>query len=199
MASVRKMEALSASLRANMTEDVSDIKRTPSPSPPKRDTSRTRATSGMRKSRGGNADGQPSVDHSQLAFDYDEIRARYEDVLKENESLRADAKRRLESYTRREKKYQDEVEELRGELDRTKKGKPQEDAAMQRLRTDHRQVMDGIDSLQKRTSSVLQEQEKDLLRAFRARLCARASDSPPTPHGWSLERGRRLPLAAFRL
>ena len=110
MASVRKMEALSASLRANMTEDVSDIKRTPSPSPPKRDTGRTRATSGMRKSRGGSADGQPSVDHSQLAFDYDEIRARYEDVLKENESLRADAKRRLESYTRREKKYQDEVE-----------------------------------------------------------------------------------------
>jgi hypothetical protein len=30
--------------------------------------------------------------------------------------------------------------------------------------------MEGITTLQKKTSSVLQEQEKDLLRAFRARL-----------------------------
>ena len=175
-ASQKKMEALSASLRASMPAEASEIKppaRTPSPtstSPAKAPGSNQRkSTSSVRRSRGGN-ETAPSADMSQLALDYEEIRGRYEEVLKENESLRADAKRRLESYTRREKKYQDEVDSLRGELERNAQGKPQEDAHMQRLRNDHKHVLDGIGSLQKRTATVLQEQEKDLLRAFRARL-----------------------------
>ena len=175
-ASQKKMEALSASLRSNMPAEASEIKapaRTPSPtstSPAKAPGSNPRkSTSSVRRSRGG-TEAAPSADMSQMALDYEEIRGRYEEVLKENESLRADAKRRLESYTRREKKYQDEVDSLRGELERSAQGKPQEDAHMQRLRSDHKHVLEGIGSLQKQTATVLQEQEKDLLRAFRARL-----------------------------
>ena len=177
-ASLKKMETRSAELRASMNDDMGDTKsgaaRTPSPSPPKRGPSASgRSGSNLRVTRNGSgATVTPGgADMSQLALDHDEIRARYEDALKENESLRADAKRRLESYTRREKRYQEEAEELRAEISRIGKAKPQEEASlMGQLRTDHRQVMEGIETLQKKTSSVLQEQEKDLLRAFRARL-----------------------------
>ena len=177
-ASLKKMETRSAELRASMNDDMGDTKagaaRTPSPSPPKRGPSATgRSSSILPVARNGSgATVTPGgADMSQLALDHDEIRARYEDALKENESLRADAKRRLESYTRREKRYQEEAEELRAEISRIGKAKPQEEASlMGQLRTDHRQVMEGIETLQKKTSSVLQEQEKDLLRAFRARL-----------------------------
>ena len=149
-ASQKKMEALSANLRSNMNDDMGDTKpsgaaRTPSPSPPKRGPATAgRSGSNLRVTRNvSGATGTPGgADMSQLALDHDEIRARYEDTLKENESLRADAKRRLESYTRREKKYQEEAEELRAEISRIGKAKPQEDASlMGQLRTDHRQVM----------------------------------------------------------
>lgn len=41
---------------------------------------------------------------------------------------------------------------------------------MDNLRRMHRTIMDNVDQVQDRTSQILQEQEKDLLRAFRARL-----------------------------
>jgi|TARA_B110000196_G_scaffold281187_1_gene261772 hypothetical protein len=147
--SLKKMETRSAELRSGMNDDMGDTKpsgaaRTPSPSPPKRGSTAGRSGSNLRATRNvSGATGTPgSAEMSQLALDHDEIRGRYEDTLKENESLRADAKRRLESYTRREKKYQEEAEELRAEISRIGKAKPQEDASlMGQLRTDHKQVM----------------------------------------------------------
>ena len=47
-----------------------------------------------------------------------QVRARYEEVLKENEQLKSEATRRIESSLRREKKYEGELVELRGELSR---------------------------------------------------------------------------------
>ena len=107
---------------------------------------------------------------AQLALDYEEIRHRYEEVLKENETFKMDTKRRLESHTRREHKYRAEIDELRAELERQATAKPKEESHVERLRVDHKKVLQGISSLQERTSSELHEQEKDLLRAFRARL-----------------------------
>ena len=178
-ASQTRMNKLSNSLRANMSDDLNDAKQsgrsTPSQSPRKRgqpvsngSSSNLRGTSRRVPGTEGSTGGH---DVSQLVLDHDEIRASYEDTLKENESLRADAKRRLESYTRREKKFHDEAEELRAELERMRKGKPQQDESlMGQLRSHHSQVMDRVAGLQQKERTVLQEQEKDLLRAFRARL-----------------------------
>jgi len=49
----------------------------------------------------------------------------------------------------------------------------QEDRSrMDPLRNVHEQVLDTISSIQNKTARVLQDQERDLIRAFRARLAA---------------------------
>jgi len=76
----------------------------------------------------------------------------------------------MESYMRRETNYQSEVEDLKAELERQGKARPPEDLRIKDLRRQHGKVMDTIGSMQSREQLALQEQEKDLLRAFRARL-----------------------------
>jgi len=110
------------------------------------------------------------MDVSRLASDYEVVRHRYEDVLKENETLKSEQKRRMESYMRRETSYQGEIEDLKGELERQAKERPPEDERMGALRNQHGKVLDVLGAMQKREQLSLQEQEKDLLRAFRARL-----------------------------
>ncbi|KAG2898897.1 hypothetical protein PC115_g16703 [Phytophthora cactorum] len=81
--------------------------------------------------------------------------------------------RRQESYVRRERQYKVRVNELEALLSDSRAKKSKEntlDASMDRVRTMHRNILDSVDQVQDRTSKILQEQEKDLLRAFRARL-----------------------------
>ncbi|KAL3656458.1 hypothetical protein V7S43_018683 [Phytophthora oleae] len=81
--------------------------------------------------------------------------------------------RRQESYVRRERQYKGRIGELEALLSdsRTKKSKENTlDASMDRVRAMHQSIMESVDQVQHRTSKVLQEQVKDLLRAFRARL-----------------------------
>lgn len=87
----------------------------------------------------------------------------------DNEKLGEDMKKRQESYSRRERNLNDEIVALTEQLN---------DAQVQRsggeymadLRNLHRGILNGIGTFQARTSRVLQEQERDLLRAFRSRL-----------------------------
>lgn len=107
-----------------------------------------------------------------LAQDYEEVRTRYEELLKQNEVLKTDTRRRMESYIRREQRYKQEISELRDELRRTMAGLGGGNGAavMAPLHAMHGQILDGLSGLQEKTKAVLQEQESDLLRAFRARL-----------------------------
>lgn len=106
------------------------------------------------------------------AQDYEEVKARYEELLKQNEALKADTRRRMESYIRREHKYQEEISLLRDELRRATAGLGASDerAPMAPLHAMHGQILDGLSGIQQKTAAVLKEQESDLLRAFRARL-----------------------------
>ena len=172
-AALAKMQTLATELKASMPED-DDVRplHTPSPQASKRTSAGVLGSKPASTKRGAAkaaADGAPA-DVAQLALDYEEIRHRYEEVLKENETFKMDTKRRLESHTRREHKYRAEIDELRAELERQATAKPKEESHVERLRVDHKKVLQGISSLQERTSSELHEQEKDLLRAFRARL-----------------------------
>uniref|UniRef100_K3X1U5 Cilia- and flagella-associated protein 157 n=1 Tax=Globisporangium ultimum (strain ATCC 200006 / CBS 805.95 / DAOM BR144) TaxID=431595 RepID=K3X1U5_GLOUD len=87
--------------------------------------------------------------------------------------LQEELNRRQESYVRRERQYKVRISELEAQLSesRAKKGKEGSlDASMEEIRQMHRNIIESVDQVQDRTSKILQEQEKDLLRAFRARL-----------------------------
>ena len=168
MASVARLKAKSEELRSTMPEEALHHANTNTPNaakarpglgkPFQSSTSRRRQGDGIQ------------MDAAQLAADYEAVRHRYEDVLKENETLKGEQKRRMESYMRRETNYQAEIEDLKAELERQSKARPPEDERMMGLRNEHRKVIERLDSAKSKEAQSLQEQEKDLLRAFRARL-----------------------------
>ena len=162
--SVAKMNAKAAELRATLP-DGDTITASPK--------GRGKVTSGARRAGHGRgtigSDGS-TADVGQIANDYEVVRHRYEEVLKENETLKGEQKRRMESYMRRETSYQAEIEDLKAELERQGKERPPEDERMNAIRGQHGKVMDVLGAMQAREQLSLQEQEKDLLRAFRARL-----------------------------
>lgn len=173
--SIAHMNKLAGELRASMpahferqatqTTVASGESTTPARSVLSAGTRRGLMTASTR--RGGRADSEVL----QLEKDYEEVRARYEELLKQNEALKADARRRMESYIRREERYKQEIEELRDELRRTTAGLHGEGGSpMAPLHAIHGQILEGLSSLQANSKAVLQEQESDLLRAFRARL-----------------------------
>ena len=111
-----------------------------------------------------------TADAAKLANDYEVMRHRYEDVMKENESLKAEQRRRMESYMRRETSYQTEIDDMKAMIERQAKERPPEDERLKELRGQHRQVIEVVGALKTREKASLHEQEQDLLRAFRARL-----------------------------
>ena len=65
------------------------------------------------------------------------------------------------------------IEDLRREVEELKTGKKKligGDKRMKIVKEMHAQIMKNVDNVQTTTSRILQEQERDLLRAFRARL-----------------------------
>lgn len=105
--------------------------------------------------------------------DYDDRRSDVDQYHRRIEQLEADLKRRQESYIRRERAYKTRCEELEEELHKMKAGKSswmQGDSQMQTVRAMHTQILSNVGQVQDRTARILQEQERDLLRAFRARL-----------------------------
>jgi len=160
-ASVTRMNAKAAALRSSMPEEAN-------PSGGSGAASVGKLSGAPSRRRPGGSD--MTTDAARIVNDYEVVRHRYEDVLKENETLKGEQKRRMESYMRRETNYQAEIEDLKAELERQGKARPPEDARMHGLRQEHAKVMDRLGAMQQREQLSLQEQEKDLLRAFRARL-----------------------------
>ena len=90
--------------------------------------------------------------------------------------LQEDLERRQESYVRRERGYKEQIEELKRQLARSQsravdspEATPAE-AKFESIHELHSKLLSSIDCVQANTSKILQEQERDLLRAFRARL-----------------------------
>lgn len=91
------------------------------------------------------------------------------------DTLQADLERRQESYIRRERQYKARIEELENSVlklrdDRRTAAAGNCESKMENIRGIHRTIINCVEEVQGRTAKVLQEQEKDLLRAFRARL-----------------------------
>ena len=87
--------------------------------------------------------------------------------------LEKDLERRQESYVSRERAYKLRIDELEEELAnqrREKTGWMKSDGKMSKLKGMQGQIIKNVELVQDRTAKILQEQERDLLRAFRARL-----------------------------
>ncbi|GMI35196.1 hypothetical protein TrCOL_g6724 [Triparma columacea] len=91
--------------------------------------------------------------------------------------VNSDLIRSRESYVRRERAYKTRIDELEDELQLLKSDKASflsHDKKMVTLKRNinnmQRAIEDNVDIVQDRTTKILQEQERDLLRAFRARL-----------------------------
>ena len=89
------------------------------------------------------------------------------------EALQSDLTRRQETCIRRERAYKTKIDELEVALEEAKEAKITwmgNDKSMKDLKNMHKRIMSNVEIVQDRTAKILQEQERDLLRAFRARL-----------------------------
>jgi hypothetical protein len=108
-----------------------------------------------------------------------DARSRSTESLSENSlltkisTLEKDLERRQESYVSRERAYKTRIDELEEELlnqRQTKTGWMKDDNKMKHLKNMQQSIVNNVELVQDRTSRILQEQERDLVRAFRARL-----------------------------
>jgi hypothetical protein len=87
--------------------------------------------------------------------------------------MEQDLKRRQESYIRRERAYEDRIGSLEDELERLRSGRSEwmaNDERVVAIRDMHKQLVSNVEAVRESTARVLKDQERDLLRAFRARL-----------------------------
>jgi hypothetical protein len=106
-------------------------------------------------------------------------RAKAQSLLAEVDTLENDLTRREESYSRREFNAASRIRELGEMLDRAAGNEPdREDEEVEQssneraahLKGYHQEIMENLDVVQDATTQILQDQERDLLRAFKARL-----------------------------
>lgn len=94
-------------------------------------------------------------------------------LLEKIATYEKDLERRQESYITRERAYRTRIDELEDELQhqrQEKTGWMTSDSKMTKLKNIQTQIISNVGLVQDRTAKILQEQERDLLRAFRARL-----------------------------
>ena len=88
-------------------------------------------------------------------------------------SLERDLERRQESYISRERAYKAQILELEREalgVNKTKTVSMKPDSRMIKLKSMQDQIIQNVEQAQDRTYRVLQEQEEDLARSYRAKL-----------------------------
>jgi chromosome segregation ATPase len=135
-------------------------------SPPSRRQSTK--SSGLNGPRGGGITGPMNSSIMSEATSEDPV------ILKQKLTMvERDLERRQESYISRERAYKTRIDELEEELTRQrtrKTGWMKTDSKFMKLKTMQGQIVNNVELVQDRTARILQEQERDLLRAFRARL-----------------------------
>jgi hypothetical protein len=105
--------------------------------------------------------------YRELQAMYEEVSARLRKVANEKDEVSLLAQQRQEAFQRSEEKYKDDMRLL--EIRLQKMG-VEDRSRMDPLRNLHGNIQDTISSIQNKTARVLQDQERDLIRAFRARL-----------------------------
>jgi len=132
------------------------------------------------KAKGGKKGGKGDFDNLNLSVNevsYGNLQELYTDLLdqyrkacEEKEEISATAQRRQEAYLRKELKYREQLGQLEERINNINVDDPKGDIRMSHIRNMHGEIQDTIGMIQNKTSQILQDQERDLIRAFRARL-----------------------------
>jgi len=101
---------------------------------------------------------------------YTDLLERYRKACEEKEEIANTAKRRQESYLRKELNYREQLGQLEERIQSIHADDSKGDVQMSHIRTMHTEIQDTITKIQGKTSKILKDQERDLIRAFRARL-----------------------------
>lgn len=111
-----------------------------------------------------------------------ELQKQLESEKSKNQSLEDQFKYRLAHFVKRETQTKNKIESLERRLndgvDHDEHGQ-----RMAVIETMHKSVVAGLQSIQSNTAKILQDQEKDLMRAFRARLQEVSKDLEATRKG----------------
>lgn len=94
-------------------------------------------------------------------------------LIRDIRQLENDLKQKQEAFIRRERVYKTRIDELEQSLAKLRTSKTewmQKDPSMAKVRDYHTQILRNVSVVQDRTARLVQEQERDLLTAFRARL-----------------------------
>eukprot|EP00753_Platysulcus_tardus_P001057 PLAT11010.1.p1 GENE.PLAT11010.1~~PLAT11010.1.p1 ORF type:complete len:585 (-),score=173.66 PLAT11010.1:94-1767(-) len=94
-------------------------------------------------------------------------------MTEEMRRLQDDLRRRQTRYARKEAEYEREIDELKTKLrmrSATKSEASAEFPHMDEIKRLHARIMENVEHVHGSTAKIMAEQEKDLLRAFRARL-----------------------------
>jgi len=84
--------------------------------------------------------------------------------------LEKDMERRKISYASREEAYKQRIVELEEEISNQSFTKKTVDPGLSELKAIKAEILESVEMVQDRTARIMQEQERDLLRSFRARL-----------------------------
>jgi hypothetical protein len=109
------------------------------------------------------------VPYGNLQELYTELLERYRKAQQEKEEMVATADRRTEAYMRKELQYKEQLDNLEERVD-VVNVEDKEETHLDMLRDLHSNILDSIGKVQTKTSGILKAQERDLIRAFRARL-----------------------------
>lgn len=94
-------------------------------------------------------------------------------MMDRNDELERDNKRREENYALRELKLKGKIEDLEDDINNERMTTSEwmkTDSKMAKLKYVQGKIGENVNSVQEKTSNILQEQERDLMRSFRARL-----------------------------
>ncbi|CEO98486.1 hypothetical protein PBRA_006600 [Plasmodiophora brassicae] len=136
-----------------------------SPSPGKRSQSGKRPSGPVNKQ---------NVAYADLQSLYTDVLQKYREEVKSKTAMMQEAKRKDELVLRREARFREQIQKLQQKLDgysQTQTQQADSQESIKRIRSLHTTIQDNILLLQNRTSQVLKDQERDLLRAFKTRMC----------------------------
>lgn len=152
--SLQKINTMAETLRHSMEEEASGAK-----------------AKGGKK---GNGDFQNlsvnEVSYGNLQELYKDLLEQYRKACEDKEEISATAQRRQDAYLRKELKYREQLGQLEERINNINVEDPRGDTRMSHIRKMHGEIQDTIGMIQTKTSQILQDQERDLIRAFRARL-----------------------------
>jgi len=97
----------------------------------------------------------------------------FADLERAKAELEAELRLKQEHFIKKERVYKTKIDVDEHALARVREARTQwmqEDDSMQKLRDMHSHIIQNVGVVQQRTAHLVQEQESDLLRAFRARL-----------------------------